>query len=186
LDNLKLQDERRYKPQLIKIIGTRMMSLIRVKALQQQARRGYAIANKGPYVSKKKEGPVDARYTRIKDMLYSAEAQPVPIARVPPPKETPVHTSQEHPDLIMKDTIERAWAHAKLKEASTTMDELKRKYRMMRLAMEELERTDARLFAEAKNNPILKKTEDLVLFPTQLRVPTETPPSVELIREEEA
>jgi hypothetical protein len=25
-----------------------------------------------------------------------------------------------------------------------------------------------------------------VLFPTQLRVPTETPPSVELIREEEA
>ena len=152
-----------------------------MRVLLSQARRGYAIANRGPYVAaKKKEGPIDPRYTRIKDMLYAAEAQPIP--RPLTPRETPVHTD---PETAMTDTLERAWAHAKTKEACATLAELKAKYRSMREAMEELQRTDARLFAEAKASPILKKTEDLVLFPTQLRVPTETPPSVELIQDKD-
>ncbi|EGF81195.1 hypothetical protein BATDEDRAFT_7300, partial [Batrachochytrium dendrobatidis JAM81] len=68
------------------------------------------------------------------------------------------------------ETIERAWCLLKQQESVMTMNALKRKYSAMRAAMEELEKTDSRLF-----NGTLEKAE-VQLFPKRMRVPTDTPP----------
>ncbi|KAI9017156.1 hypothetical protein BC832DRAFT_518314, partial [Gaertneriomyces semiglobifer] len=71
------------------------------------------------------------------------------------------------------DAIERAWALLKQKEAVAKVAELRGMYESMRNAMEELERTDRRLFEAAKTG---SDQNEVVTFPKRLRVPTETPP----------
>ncbi|KAJ3035989.1 hypothetical protein HK097_003967 [Rhizophlyctis rosea] len=71
--------------------------------------------------------------------------------------------------------IERAWWIVKQKEAVERMKELKGKYECMRRAMEELERSDERLFRGAKIGKEEREGK-VTVFPRTLRVPTETPP----------
>lgn len=69
--------------------------------------------------------------------------------------------------------IERMWALEKSAEARAIVADVTAKFMRMREAMEELERTDARLFAGANNNEDVAQSAP-VTFPRKLRVPTET------------
>ncbi|KAJ3220113.1 hypothetical protein HDU67_006869 [Dinochytrium kinnereticum] len=114
---------------------------------------------------RKEQGISDKRYNVIKDMLYK------PDASKPSKKMT-----QEESDR--REIIERVWCLTKIKEARRIEEELLRKYRSMRLAMEELKKTDERLFAGT--GAVMEGGEGSgkieALFPRRLKVPTETPP----------
>ncbi|KAJ3281554.1 39S ribosomal protein L28, mitochondrial [Borealophlyctis nickersoniae] len=120
----------------------------------------------------------DARYALIRDMLYNrsvpttkpADPARITLATATTPLPQPATASQ---DTIQHDAIERAWALVKQKEAVERVKEVRAKYTAMRLAMEELERTDARLFEAAAR----VDKEEVKVFPRTLRVPTETPPA---------
>lgn len=122
--------------------------------------------------------PQDPRYQTIKKMLYDPNHPQMcePVVSKDLIKESPVIINELQPQLIKQDMIERAWFALKEKEAIEITDRLKRKYIKMRTAMLELEKLDSRLFKKACENPILQRSEDLILFPARLRVPTETPP----------
>ncbi|KAI8823581.1 uncharacterized protein EV422DRAFT_521554 [Fimicolochytrium jonesii] len=117
----------------------------------------------------------DKRYQLIKEMLYSKETPSTPAKPLGTqpldPRSSPVST--ESPQAQRIDTIERAWTLEKQKEAVAKVAELRGMYESMREAMEELEKTDTRLFEAAKSG---SDREKVVVFPKRLRVPTETPP----------
>ncbi|KAJ3164213.1 hypothetical protein HDU88_005525 [Geranomyces variabilis] len=117
----------------------------------------------------------DKRYSLIREILYDKD---VPTTPAKPVRQltaqsvsNPIATRREHDAKV--DAIERAWAIEKHKEAAAKMQELRGMYESMRLAMEELERTDSRLFEAAK---VGADREKVIVFPRRLRVPTETPP----------
>ncbi|KAI8922028.1 mitochondrial ribosomal protein L28-domain-containing protein [Powellomyces hirtus] len=116
----------------------------------------------------------DKRYQLIRDILYSKD---VPSTSAKPLRpltaksvSCPVSTNADDAKV---DTIERAWALEKQKEAAAKVAELRGMYESMRAAMEELEKTDSRLFEAAK---VGADKDEVVVFPRRLRVPTETPP----------
>ncbi|KAJ3091791.1 hypothetical protein HK102_013436 [Quaeritorhiza haematococci] len=121
---------------------------------------------------KKKDMAGDKRYQVLKSMLYEG-----PGRTKPTPSTTTLTASPElSPEqLEQREVIERMWALTKQREAGAQMEELKRKYISMRKAIEELEKTDRRLFEGA-----VKREEGdpdaVVQFPRKLRVPTYTPP----------
>ncbi|KAG6911346.1 hypothetical protein DXG01_001017 [Tephrocybe rancida] len=101
------------------------------------------------------------------------------------------------PSVQAHHTIERAWLLHKRHVRKTREAELARKFEGMRVAMEELQRVDSRLYMEANKQEDprarseaerelakqLKTTEVRTLearirglFPRELRVPTDTPP----------
>ncbi|KAJ3180106.1 hypothetical protein HDU87_002331 [Geranomyces variabilis] len=117
----------------------------------------------------------DKRYSLIREILYDKDVPTTPAKPVQQltaqSVSNPIATRREHDAKV--DAIERAWAIEKQKEAAAKMEELRGMYESMRLAMEELERTDSRLFEAAK---VGADREKVVVFPRRLRVPTETPP----------
>lgn len=154
----------------------------------------YATAQKAPVsasaAAKKKEASADKRYGLLKEVLYSAPYVPRNKEFPKSPATSPVHTmssmaSAKTVKLVEKDTVERAWAAHSILAAKATVESLKARYTALRRAMEELEKTDSKLFNAAKNesNPLRAREEDLVLVPPTLRIPTETPPAVEVIRQ---
>ncbi|KAI8847308.1 hypothetical protein BC829DRAFT_355412, partial [Chytridium lagenaria] len=78
------------------------------------------------------------------------------------------------------EIIERVWCLTKIKEAREIEAETLRKYRAMRVAMEELKKTDERLYlgtgAVTEGGGVDEQGRIETLFPRRLRVPTETPP----------
>ncbi|KAJ1549621.1 hypothetical protein HK405_004266 [Cladochytrium tenue] len=114
---------------------------------------------------RKDSGVLDRRYQLMKDMMYAKVTPSASSgARRPPPAK------------LEEEVVERTWALVKEREAQAVRDDLRSKYRCMRAAMEELERTDKRLFVGTGAFAKKARTEELVLFPRTLRVPTETPP----------
>ncbi|KAI9207703.1 mitochondrial ribosomal protein L28-domain-containing protein [Polychytrium aggregatum] len=105
---------------------------------------------------------VDKRYQVVKEILYGERFKRAP-------SEVDPQLEQGEEDRL--EIIERMWAYEKQQEAVRQVEELKQKYVAMRLAMEELEKTDARLFQEAT-----KTSDDLVMFPKRMKIPTLTPP----------
>lgn len=130
-------------------------------------------------LGKKKELPLDDRYSLIKKILYDPKHAPESSPRIPKDlmKSSPVIIDQSQPELLKQDMIERAWFSFKEKEAIQITNGLKRKYTKMRNAMLELQKLDSRLFKKACENSIINRSQDLTLFPSRLRVPTETPPN---------
>lgn len=119
----------------------------------------------------------DKRYQSIRDMLYSRDV-PTTMRRPIPPTTAKsfadsVADPSTNPEAAKRDAIERAWALLKQREAVEKIKELRGMYQSMREAMEELEKTDTRLFEAAK---VGASKEEVVVFPRRLRVPTETPP----------
>ncbi|KAJ3159542.1 hypothetical protein HDU86_001551 [Geranomyces michiganensis] len=117
----------------------------------------------------------DKRYQLLRTILYDKDVPTTPAKPVRPLTaqlvSNPIATRREQDAKV--DAIERAWAVEKHKEAAAKTKELRGMYESMRLAMEELERTDSRLFEAAK---VGADREQVVVFPRRLRVPTETPP----------
>ncbi|KAJ3023669.1 hypothetical protein HKX48_001893 [Thoreauomyces humboldtii] len=117
----------------------------------------------------------DKRYQLIREMLYDRTVPTTPAR----PVKLPTAESVSCPVVIgdstvaQMDTIERAWAMEKQKEAAAKVAELRDMYESMREAMVQLEKTDVRLFEAAKVGAARK---DVTVFPRRLRVPTETPP----------
>ncbi|TPX70695.1 hypothetical protein SpCBS45565_g01586 [Spizellomyces sp. 'palustris'] len=119
----------------------------------------------------------DKRYQLIRDILYSREVPTTQPKPIPPASAAlftaPVATDPANRRALKRDAIERAWAILKEREAVAKVQELRGMYESMRSAMEELERTDRRLFEAAK---VATDREVVVVFPRRLRVPTDTPP----------
>ncbi|KAJ3191065.1 proteasome core particle subunit beta 2 [Irineochytrium annulatum] len=138
------------KSKVVNSIGSTFSMICRL----QQRRFASKLINNTPGMKRKEPALGDKRYQMIKDMLYG---------KGDPPAEAP-----------RKLTLfsERAWSLLKVREAKAEEEALLRKYRAMRLAMEELKKTDERLFAGA-----MEPNDPLQCFPRRLRVPTETPPS---------
>ncbi|RUS32973.1 mitochondrial ribosomal protein L28-domain-containing protein [Jimgerdemannia flammicorona] len=97
----------------------------------------------------------DVRTDLIKKVLFEL-----------PPRE-PLELSEE--DQERHETIERAWKLVKMLEREARDADLERKFRKMREAMVELERTNPKLFRGA----MLGNRH--VTFPRQMKIPTETP-----------
>ncbi|KXS21512.1 hypothetical protein M427DRAFT_91407, partial [Gonapodya prolifera JEL478] len=70
------------------------------------------------------------------------------------------------------EMVERAWTLVQQQRKQLQQDDLRRKYWAMRRAMDELEKTDSRLFQGAMDNA----DAEVQTFSTRLRVRTETPP----------
>ncbi|RUS21515.1 mitochondrial ribosomal protein L28-domain-containing protein [Endogone sp. FLAS-F59071] len=99
----------------------------------------------------------DARTELIKKVLFEL------------PSREPLELSEE--DQERNETIERAWKLVKMIEREARDAELERKFRAMREAMLELERTNERLFRGA----LVRNRH--ITFPRQMKIPTETPPT---------
>ncbi|KAJ3410357.1 hypothetical protein HDV05_003860 [Chytridiales sp. JEL 0842] len=115
---------------------------------------------------------MDKRYQLIKDMLYKQ------------PATQPDTIQESESDHEKKEIVERIWSLLKSREAKAQEESLMNKYKSMRMAMEELEKTDKRLFigtgvtnAEQARQKDESATEhSFIAFPRRMRVPTETPP----------
>ncbi|KAI9095214.1 mitochondrial ribosomal protein L28-domain-containing protein [Phlyctochytrium arcticum] len=119
----------------------------------------------------------DQRYQLIQDILYDKNVPTTPARPIPAPSvhsfTHAVATHPSNPEAVKQDTIERAWALHKEREAVAKVAEVRAIYESMRAAMEELEKVDKRLFEAAK---VGTDPEEVTVFPRRLRVPTETPP----------
>ncbi|RIA83315.1 hypothetical protein C1645_786671 [Glomus cerebriforme] len=98
----------------------------------------------------------DTRYEVIKRILYET-----------PKPELPQFTEE---DLERHETIERAWQLYLRNKREVKCREMEAKYRMLNEANIKLEQISKSLFVSAQ---LGNKT---VLFPGQLKIPTETPP----------
>ncbi|KAJ3111732.1 hypothetical protein HDU96_005394 [Phlyctochytrium bullatum] len=108
-------------------------------------------------------GIVDKRYQIIRDVLYKPEQ---PRDAAPTPEE-----------LARTEMIERVWSLTRVREARRIEEHVLRKYKAMRLAMEELKKTDTWLFeATGAFRKAPTTPEITTLFPRRLRVPTDTIP----------
>lgn len=103
------------------------------------------------------EHNIDARTELIKKVLFEL------------PSREPLEVSEE--DQERHETIERAWKLVKMLERETRDAELERKFRAIREAMLELERTNDKLFRGA----LVRNRH--ITFPRQMKIPTETPPT---------
>jgi Mitochondrial ribosomal protein L28 len=117
----------------------------------------------------KKSVTQDWRSVLIKKMIYDN-----PASRTPTPavslRESPVYVGEDA-DTLMAEELERAYCvHLQL-EKEAHIKRIREGYTSMRLAMEQLEKVDKRLFEGTMVQ--LKEHE---LFPKRMRVPTETPP----------
>ncbi|KAJ3041077.1 hypothetical protein HDV00_009977 [Rhizophlyctis rosea] len=128
-----------------------------------------------PAKSKAAAAMGDPRYQLIKDMLYDRNVpttKGVPFQKITYEDYTSPLPPQSDEFETKKDLIERAWVVVKKKEAVQRVAELRAKYECMRKAMEELKKTDTRLFEAAAQ----VDRETVTVFPRRLRIPTETPP----------
>ncbi|CAG8584573.1 12091_t:CDS:1 [Cetraspora pellucida] len=97
----------------------------------------------------------DTRYQIIKRILYET-----------PKPELPKMTEQ---DLERHQTIDRAWKLFLRNQQEKRENELAAKYRMLNEANIELEKLGPRLFNSAQMG-------NKIMFPRQMKIPTETPP----------
>ncbi|KAJ2888764.1 hypothetical protein FB639_000412 [Coemansia asiatica] len=97
----------------------------------------------------------DPRYESIKQIMFQEE-----------PRQLPKLTSE---DLERHQTILRAWEVVRMEERRKRRGEREIKFKAMERAYEALEDVDQRLFRAACVR------EANVVFPRQMRVPTETP-----------
>ncbi|KAJ2664686.1 hypothetical protein IWW48_000632 [Coemansia sp. RSA 1200] len=100
----------------------------------------------------------DSRYEIMKQIMYQQE-----------PRQLPELTAE---DAERHETILRAVKLHRLQESNRRRDEREAKFSAMEKAYAALEKLDPRLFEEAC------KKDANVTFPRQMRVPTETPPTV--------
>ncbi|CAG8710474.1 8722_t:CDS:1, partial [Scutellospora calospora] len=98
----------------------------------------------------------DTRYEIIKRILYETPKPELP--------------KMSEKDLERHQTIDRAWKLFIRNQQEERENELAAKYRMLNEANIELEKLGPRLFNSAQMG---NKT---IMFPRQLKVPTETPP----------
>jgi hypothetical protein len=134
-----------------------------------------------------KKEKLDSRYGMLKSMLYSDnEYDPVQLrTRYKPTKYTdsPIKGIEISPsgtefkvlnqDELNRDMVEREWYLFQHKKAQEFLKVQKRKYEAIRSAMNALEKKDKKLFEAA-----LVKDEKFQFFPTTMRIPTETPPTL--------
>lgn len=80
----------------------------------------------------------------------------------------------EDPHKFRSEVIERAWAISKIKEMVKYRTRLIEYYRSIRRAMEELEKTNKRLFLAASKP---SETGEDFLYSRQIRLPTHSPDS---------
>jgi large subunit ribosomal protein L40 len=122
----------------------------------------------------------DKRYQTIKDMLYGPNSPAVDAAleAKSPQSQMKLQSQEEVDDWNRKEIIERVWCLLKMREEEERKATLEAKYRSMRAAMEELERTDKNLFEGTKRQKDAFGRPEMILFPRNLRVPTESPPKI--------
>ena len=122
---------------------------------------------------KQKDASGDSRLQKIKSMLYDKRLEPERIeGQFKPTSQSPVNCETADSDDAMTDAVERVWCLLKKKEAVDQQLQLNSKFMAMRDAMNELQRIDKRLFDGCNSTQ-----DSMQLFPTNLRIPTETPPN---------
>jgi large subunit ribosomal protein L40 len=176
-----------------------MTRTLRITSLRSQkpfyiSKRCYAVGQKTPY---NKKSTQDTRLENIRTALFpptrtDRSAAPTGLHRpdAPAALERVITSKEAH------ETIERAWTIWQKTKRDKREAELKRKFDCMKRAMDDLEKTDPRLYRIATSKPDPRKMEEDVqeelkqyrgvekkaieariegLFPRDLRIPTDTP-----------
>ncbi|CAG7847570.1 SubName: Full=Probable mitochondrial aconitate hydratase {ECO:0000313/EMBL:CCA69000.1} [Serendipita indica DSM 11827] len=164
----------------------------------QMVKRSYASAASSSKRNDSKKSSGDPRIENMKNALYPPErtdrsTAPTGLHRpdAPAALERVITSPEAH------ETIERAWMIWQKRKRDAREAELKRKFECMKRAMDDLEKTDLRLYRIATSKPDPRKMEadqeqELKgyrgadkraieariegLFPRELRIPTDTPP----------
>ena len=135
------------------------LSLLRARTKKQispQAAQKLAQKQKTKTPKKAVQAPAESRYEIMKQILYQA-----------PKTEMPPMTEEE---LERHEIIERAWKLLMRNRREARERELQAKFRKMKQANRELERTSLTLFKAAQS------MQPNTRFPKQMKIPTETPP----------
>lgn len=175
------------------VARTRHQSSLRINQIIQTSQRCYATTAK-PSLRKNFSDPKieNMRTALFPPTRTDRSASPTGLHRpdAPAALERVILSAESH------ETIERAWVIWQRNKRIKREAELKRKFDCMKRAMDDLEKTDPRLYQIATSKPDPRKMEEDVeqeikqyrgverralearidgLFPRDLRIPTDTP-----------
>ncbi|TPX48669.1 hypothetical protein SeMB42_g02906 [Synchytrium endobioticum] len=150
------------------------------RSLHRQHRPSSAESSASASKRLRKVDTSDKRTAVIRDILYADTPTPAHL-----PTGLPFVDATGKEDIkSAKDTIERAWAVARMDEKTAILHDVRCKYAAMRRAMLALKELDMRLFEgalthngrQSRSSLDPAHDEEVLVFPKRLRVPTHAPP----------